>query len=272
MAAYKLLALDMDGTLLTSDKRISPKTLETIRKAAQRGVAIALSTGRAINELSEYRDDLAGAIRYASLLSGGQVYDMEQERTIKATTFDTPTALSIAAHGIAADAMVHVLTTSTTAAIPRDVDRMDEVGMGIYQQMFRSLCTLVDDVPAYIREHPGEVCKVNLYHKDQQSRQLTYERLSGIDAQMAFAEQTSIEFTPLGVTKAVGLQTLCDHLGCTLADCVAVGDAPNDTDALRAVGLSVAMGNATSDILELADTVVADNDHDGIAEVIERYF
>lgn len=271
MGAYKLLALDMDGTLLTSDKRISPRTRDAIREAAQRGIAIALSTGRAINELSEYRTDLFGAVRYASLLSGGQVYDMEQERTIKATTFDLQTALAIASRGIAEGAMVHVLTTSTTAASPRDVDRMGEVGMGIYQRMFRMLCTLVEDVPAYIREHVGEVCKVNLYHRDQQSRQRTYEHFAQLDAQMAFAEQTSIEFTPIGVTKAAGLQTLCDYLGCTLADCVAVGDAPNDTDALRVAGLSVAMGNATDDIKELADVVVADNDHDGIAEVIERF-
>ncbi|MBP3893585.1 MAG: HAD family phosphatase [Atopobiaceae bacterium] len=271
MAAYRLLALDMDGTLLTSDKRITPRTREAIRDAARRGVAVALSTGRAINELSAYRDDLSGAVRYASLLSGGQVYDMDREATIRATTFKTQTALAIARHGIAEDAMVHVLTTSTTAACPRDVERMDEVGMGVYQQMFRSICTLVSDVPAFIQAHEGEVCKVNLYHKDQQSRRRTFELLSQIDAQMAFAEQTSIEFTPVGVTKAVGLQVLCDHLGCTLAECIAVGDAPNDTDALQAAGLSVAMGNATDDVKELADVIVADNDHDGIVEVIERF-
>lgn len=272
MLTYKLLALDMDGTLLNSNKHISPRTRLAIRDAATRGVGIALSTGRAINELTDYREDLAGCVRYASLLSGGQVYDLELEQTIFARAFDTATALAIAQHGIAVGAMVHVLTTKTTVASPRDIARMDKVGMGIYQSMFQKLCTQVEDVPAYIRSHPNEVCKINLYHTSQDARQETYDRLRRLDAQLTFAEQTSVEFTPTGVTKALGLQHLCDHLGCTLAECVAVGDAPNDLDALRAVGLAVAMGNATPDVMQVADCVVADNDHDGIAEVIDRYF
>lgn len=271
MTTYKLLALDMDGTLLTSDKRISPRTLQALREASSRGVIIALSTGRAINELTEYRSDFKGTVRYASLVSGGHVHDLATERAIAVRPLDTQTALAIARQGLAENAMVHLLTSSTTAATRRDVDRMDEVGMGVYQSMYRKICTYVDDVQAYIEDHPGEICKVNLYHTSQASRQRTYERLQELDTHIALAEQSSLEFTPTGVDKARGLRLLCDHLGCSLDECIVVGDGFNDVEVLEVAGLAVAMGNADDAVKALAHATVADNDHDGIAEVVGRF-
>ncbi len=269
MSAYRLLALDMDGTLLTSDKRISARTLESVRLAARHGIAVALSTGRAVTELFEYRGQMRGSIRYASLLSGGHVYHLDDDRTICTRPFETDVALAIARQGLAEDAMVHVMTTSQSAATHRDVERMDELGQGIYQEMFRRQCTFADDMRDYIRACEGQVCKVNLYHPSQEARARTIEALRGIDAQMAVGEAASVEFTPTGVTKALGLQLLCEHVGCTMAECVAVGDGFNDVEALQAAGLSVAMGNADEQIRRLADVTVADNDHDGIAEVVD---
>ena len=271
MPNYRLLALDMDGTLLTSDKRISPRTLQALRDASARGTTIALSTGRAINELAEYRSDFENTVHYASLVSGGHVYDLAAERTIAVCPLGTETALAIARQGLAENAMVHILTTSTTAATMRDIDRMHEVGMGIYQSMFRAICTHVEDVQDYIEQHSGEICKVNLYHTSQESRQRTLERLQGLDAHIAPAEQTSLEFTPTGVDKAHGLRLLCDHLGFSLDECVVVGDGFNDVEVLEVAGLAVAMGNADDAVKALTHATVADNDHDGIVEVVERF-
>lgn len=271
MATYKLLALDMDGTLLTSDKRISERTLASIRQASQRGVAVALSTGRALTELFEYRSLIRGAIRYASLLSGGHLYQLDEDQTICATPFQTDVVLAIARQGQAEDAMVHVMTTAQSAATRRDVERMDALGQGVYQEMFRRQCTFADDMGAYIRACEGAVCKINLYHPSKEARARSIEALRGIDAQMAIGEAASVEFTPTGVTKALGLRRLCDYVGCTMAECIAVGDGFNDVEALQAAGLSVAMGNADKDIRALADVIVSDNDHDGIVEVIEQF-
>lgn len=272
MPTHQLLALDMDGTLLTSDKRISSRTLDVLRDLAGRGATIALSTGRALTELFEYRTQIKGAIRYASLLSGGHVCDLDTGAALAVHPFDTEVALAIVEQGMAADAMVHVMTTSQSAATRRDVDRMDTLGQGVYQEMFRKQCTFADDMRRYVEQHTGEVCKVNLYHPGQEARRRTLERLADLDAQAAVGEAASVEFTPAGVTKALGLELLCAHLGCTLDACVAVGDAFNDMEVLQAAGVAVAMGNATDEVKGLADLVVADNDHDGIAEAIDRLF
>ena len=85
---------------------------------------------------------------------------------------------------------------------------------------------------------------------------------------LAVFSSSSFLASSRGISKARGLQALCDHLGCTMDDVAMVGDADNDLEALAAVGMPVAMGNATPEVKSLARLVVADNDHDGIAELI----
>ena len=81
-----------------------------------------------------------------------------------------------------------------------------------------------------------------------------------------------MEASPTGITKASGLQELCTLLRIPLSETVAVGDAPNDLEILQLAGLSAAMGNASDSIKEICDVVVSDNDHNGVLEVIQRYF
>ena len=88
---------------------------------------------------------------------------------------------------------------------------------------------------------------------------------------LALAESTSLECSAKGIDKGVGLKKLCEHLGLPLEQTIAVGDADNDTMALKTAGLSIAMGNATEPIKALADVIVADCDHNGCAEAIDKY-
>ena len=95
----------------------------------------------------------------------------------------------------------------------------------------------------------------------------------GADVQVAFAEGASVEITAPGVRKDSGIAHLCDELGITMQQVVAVGDGDNDLDMLRSAGLGVAMANATPQALAVADVrTTADCDHDGVAETIERCF
>ena len=271
MPDYRLIALDMDGTLLTSDKRISPNTLATLRRCAERGVHVCLSTGRAVVELEDYREEMRGTVSLASLLSGGHLLDLERQQTIAAHPFDPGIALTIAQQGLREHAMVVVLTTSATAAMPQDVARMDELGLGIYQPLYYQHCTLCDDVLSFIAAHEQEICKVNLYHPSQEARKRSAAQLADLPIQAAYSEAASLECSPQGVSKASGLEALCDHVGIGIEQSIAVGDGFNDVDVLRVAGLSVAMGNAPHEVKALADVVVADNDHDGIVEVVERF-
>lgn len=269
--AYRMLALDMDGTLLTSDKRVSERTRAALEHLAVQGVPIAFSTGRNTLELGAYRDELS-FIRYASLMSGAAVFDFAEGVAISERPIDTPLAYELVKRVAQEDPMIHVMTLRESVARQADIDRMPRLGMGVYQGMFESICTRIEDPAQWVVAHPHEVMKLNLYHGSKESRERTRERIADLPLTIADSEETALECSALGVSKAEGLRDLCAHLGITMDEVVAVGDAPNDLDALRAVGMPVAMGNATPEVRAIARLTVADNDHDGIVDVVEQLF
>lgn len=273
MTEYRLLALDMDGTLLDSSKQVLPRTARALERLAAMGVAVAFSTGRGPAELSDYVPDLP-FIRYGSCISGGLVYDFSAKRTVFVRPFETGLALDVLAVAAEEQPMVHILTTTQSIAAAEALPHMADFHMGTYQLMFDRICRPAENMPTFVRAQEGTVCKINLYHRDAAARERTRMRLeaAGLAVQTAYAETTSLEVSPAGVSKAEGLLRLCGYLGITVEQAVAVGDAPNDTQALQVAGLPVAMGNATPGIKALAKMVVADNDHDGIAEVVSQVF
>lgn len=271
--AYQLLALDMDGTLLTSHKTVSTRTREALRALAAQGTPIAYCSGRCFRELLDYPTELP-FIRYGVLASGAVVYDFDARRTLALHPLDVQVVEQAMAIADAEEHMTHVMSAEFSVVRPQDIERMERFGMGVYQGMFRQICETPDDLAPWVRDHAGEVVKVNFYHRDAAARDRTRARLaeSGLPLTLANAEETSVECSPLGMSKAKGLQTLASYVGCTLQDVVAIGDSDNDLAALEAVGMPVAMGNATEAIRRVAHLVVADNDHDGIVEAIDQLF
>ena len=150
MTAYKLLALDMDGTLLDSRKQVLPKTAAALERLAAAGVAVAFSTGRGLAELSDYVPNLP-FIKYGSCISGGLVYDFSNQRTVFAHPFETKLALEVMAVTRQEAPMVHVLTTTQSVAAAEALPHMADFHMGIYQGMFDRICTPVDDMPTFAR-------------------------------------------------------------------------------------------------------------------------
>lgn len=268
---YKLLALDMDGTLLNSQKKISPKTEAAISELSRRGVVVAVSTGRGVAELRDYQNELK-FMHYGVTSSGGAVYDFFDKKPIKAHVIPVEIALEIIDAGIAERAMIHILGLTDSLMRGEDIINAADFQMSEYADMYDRICTRCEDFKKYVRENPQEIIKLNLYHRTAESRQRNFERLKHLDLTFAFAETTALESSPKGVSKASGLIELCEYLGLDIAETVAVGDAPNDIEVLKTAGIAAVMGNAADEIKKLADFVTDDNDHDGIVKVIEKYF
>lgn len=270
---YKLLALDMDGTLLTSDKKVLPRTRNALEQLAERGVPVAFCTGRNVLELMDYPHELH-FIRYGVLSSGAVVYDFAKRKALVAHTLDTDVTLRMLELASPERPMVHIMSATHSVVRPDDFLNMESFGMGVYQTMFKRICTMTDDLSAWLESHPNQASKINFYHRDVEARLRTRHRFeeAGLPLTLADAEETSLECSPLGVSKAEGLRTLAAHLGITTDDIVAVGDSDNDLAALSVVAMPVAMGNATPAVMRVAKLVVSDNDHDGIVEAIDQLF
>jgi len=271
--SYKLLALDMDGTLLTSDKRVSPRTRRALELLAEQGIPLAYCTGRNVLELLDYPAELP-FIRYGVLASGAVVHDFATRDNLEVHALDPDVLVAAMQVAQAEEHMTHVMALTKSVVRPDDLRNMPRFGMGVYQGMFEHICTQENDLVGWVRAHPGEVIKINFYHANATTRDRTRRRLeeSGLPLTLANAEEGSVECSALGVSKGKGLASLATLLGIDLADVVAVGDSENDAAALKVAGMPVAMGNATPGARQLARMIVADNDHDGIAELIDKLF
>ena len=268
---YKLLALDMDGTLLNSQKQITQPTADAINRLLDRGVHVVFASGRNLPEMGEPHRVL-DKIRYGVLISGGLVYDFVEDKALAVHPVPFDIIIKIIDSGIEERAMIHLHTVKGSIARQRDIDHMADFHMGIYQTMFDRICEKADDMKRYAFEHEGEIIKVNLYHRSAESRQRSVERIRHLPIEPVFAEGTSLEATPRGISKASGLIELCRVLGISIEETVAIGDAPNDREMLQTAGLGIAMGNAEDEIKALAGFVTLDNDHDGIAHAIDKFF
>lgn len=268
---YNLIALDMDGTLLNSNKEITAESQNAIKKAAQAGKTVILNTGRCVAELEEYFPVIS-KIRYLNCISGALVYDLQEKKKIYEHPIEPQIIEKLLEIVAAEKAMPHILTDKSIVQ-KSDWEQMENFSMAQYKEMFCRVAEKWDDLYLIYKRAPFPVAKLNIYHRSQQSRERTVQRIreAKIQVTMAFAETTSLEISAEGIDKGVGLEKLCSCLGLPMKQTIALGDADNDLGAFEKAGLAVAMGNAEPRIKQAADVIVADCDHGGCAQAIENY-
>ena len=269
MSRWKLVALDMDGTLLTSDKRLLPETVRDIEKASESGVEFCFCSGRTVPEIRLFTDQLP-MIRYAVCMSGSVVLDLENEQTLYRHAVKQKYVFRILEAAAEDDSMVHLLTDRDSVVRGDQVTHMAEFGRPDFQETFLVTTRSVPDLYAEA-EHYDSIPKVNIYARSADVRQRAFEKLKDLPLTIEFIEETSLEINALGVSKAVGMQALTDHIGITMADVMAIGDSENDRAVLQAAGFPVAMANSGESILSLCHAVTGDNDHNGVGEAVRRY-
>ncbi|MBR0368742.1 MAG: HAD family phosphatase [Clostridia bacterium] len=270
MAEYRLAALDMDGTLLNADHVTTPYTREVIERAAAAGKIVALSTGRALSELWTHLRQIPG-IAYVIGESGACIYDVRQDRILHKITLDDDDvdAIFTAAEGM--DVTVQCFIDNQSYMTGESDEAMAAHHVTAFAAAFRAGSKFIDDAAALCRASRGRVSKVNLYFADAAERARYPERIRCLNVALKDSVGIGWEISPPEADKAKGLRFLCDHLGLSPRQVMAVGDGGNDLDIMGAAGLSVAMGNAIDAVKAMADALTDDCDHDGAAKAIERY-
>ena len=242
MAAYKLIALDMDGTLLNSDKKISEMNRKWIERAVEHGYTVMFATGRGVQTASPYVEELGLRSPLISV-NGGEVWE-------------APKVL-LRRHEMKLDHIRELL----------DLAEREDCWYWAYttEGMFNKT-RWVDDPASF------KWLKFGFYSED--AEQLA--RIRELVEATGFYEITNshvfnIELNPAGISKASGIQEVCKLLEIRMEEVIACGDSLNDLAMIRAVGLGVAMGNAQEEVKLAAKAVTATNDEDGVAEVIRTY-
>ena len=268
---YRLIAFDMDGTLLNSEHEISEKTASMIHKAAEAGKTVAFCTGRAPAELLDYPKQVPD-VRYAICASGSILWDIREQKIIRERPLSCDTVLSCISCADGFDHMIQMFTKDVL--FPEFThERLEETGLLCYSELYDRIAKQIPDFENAYKETPFPVDKLSI-HLTSLSDYAAVRNLieaKKLPVALKFSNDQSVEITAEGVTKGETLSYLCDHLGIPVSESIAVGDNDNDTDALLTAGLGIAVGNACESIKKIAGAVVSDNDHDGCAEAIEKY-
>jgi Cof subfamily protein (haloacid dehalogenase superfamily) len=260
---YKLLAVDVDGTLLNNNREITEKTKRAIHQVIDRGVIFTISSGRPVQGVAMITEQLGVDIPVITY-NGAMVITGSSKKVIYSCTLREEDAVLIEKLG---------RERNTTMAIWADnqlfVNRPDERAAQ-YSQLSGTEPKLYRDVRDLLEKGINKM----LWY-DEIQRINTFERemrgLLSPSVNFHTSQPIFLEFVDVKASKAIALGKLGEHYGIRREEMIAVGDGFNDLSMIEYAGLGVAMDNAPAEIKKAADFVTLSNENDGVAHVIEKF-
>lgn len=270
MHPIKLVAADLDGTLLTRKKEMTPRLSCALEGLRQRGIFFVPATGRPLGSLPACVREIP-ALRYAITSNGAVVYDLETEQPL-VTHFLSPAAVECALALAAHPAVLPEFFCEGKAYLSRAVlGELERYGLTeSHMQYIRATRIPLEDVPAALASMRDRLENINLIFGDAALRRQAWDALrAGTDAAVTSSSPKNIEITAPQATKAHALATLCTRLGIAPAEVLAMGDSDNDLPMLQFAGVGVAMANGEAHIKAAADVIADDCDDFGAAKIME---
>lgn len=265
-----LIATDVDGTLLNHEERITARTREAVQAALHGGAVFILATGRPPRWIPPVVEAL-GFAPMAVCANGAVIYDAATDRVVSAQTLSVDTLTELAeiasrtvpGAGLAAERIgrsAHDSATPQFVSAPgyehawlnpdnTEVSHADLLNSPAVKLLVRKPGMPSSELAARLAKHVGVLGDI------------TYSTNDGL-----------VEISPVGISKAIGVQQVAHPLDIAADDVVAFGDMPNDVPMLLWAGHGVAMGNAHPEAIAAADEVTAPNSDDGLARVLERWW
>ena len=271
MTPIRLVALDLDGTLLDSEKRLSARNRAALEAAAARGIEIVPTTGRFFGMMPEAVRALP-FVRYAITVNGAQVYDRAADAAIARA--EIPVATAIAAMEVldGFDCIYDCYQENwgwMTAAMQRKADRYAPDAH--YLRMIREFRRPVPELKAHLAAKGADVQKVMCFARDASLLPAIRDALAARFPALVLTHSTpnNVEINHALAHKGEAMRRLAGALGFGPENCLAFGDGLNDLTMVRDAGLGVAMANAAPEVLAAAKRVAPSNDEDGVAAVLE---
>jgi len=264
---YKLIALDMDGTLLTTDKKVSKRTEAALKAAEAKGVKIVLASGRPLIGLNRYLEELnlLKGDDYVLSFNGGLVQNTKTEEIVSKISLKGSDLKYIYKISKELNINIHAFSAKEgliSPKISKYTEHEAEInGIDINIKDFYEVDD-DDDIIKVMMIDPQEILDPAIEKLPNE----IYEKYSVFKSAPFF-----LEFTHKEVDKGLGLKKLGEHLGIKREEIIACGDAGNDFSMVKYAGLGVAMENAIPEVKKVADFITTSNDEDGIAKVIEKF-
>lgn len=270
MRKYRLISVDLDGTLLNSEKKVSKENREAIRKFTDAGGFVVPNTGRSLFEMPAEVRELPG-VRFLICSDGSDIYDKETDTHIS-LGMDRAQAGAVYREIAAYDTFIMLHYGDNTYV---DLERTDDETMAHYgmDEFFRAqahACPHVADFDNFCktREDTGMIC---IFFADLDERQACREKLLGMGYCVVSTASHNLEVFSSKAGKGNAITALANHLGIPKEALIAVGDGENDVTMFEAVGLALATANGRDFVKEAADAVICTNDEHIIPYIMREF-
>ncbi len=267
----RLVAFDLDSTLLDSEKNISERNRKALMRCVDEGIEIVPCTGRIWSGFPDCVKEFPG-IRYIIALNGGKIIDIINDRILDEKTLPYETVISLMEGIKDYDVMYDCYMDDQGYADKRFLDDLDHYHVNDeIKKMFAVTRKPVPDLIALLKERRRPVQKMNYLFSDYDFRKEVKDVISQRDDIVVTSSfLNNLEINAPGATKGQGLLTLAAYLGIDPSQTMGFGDGLNDLSMMQDAGIGVAMANAIDEVKEAADLVTLTNDEDGVGVALEK--
>mgnify|MGYP000961359885 CR=1 FL=1 len=269
---YRLVAIDLDGTLLNSQSKISERNRQAIGRAIEKGVEVVICSGRILSGAKVFAREVGaegiiitcnGAI-ISDVKTGAVLYDNPMSKEDCYKIIDVCRKEKVYFHVYTGNVMFTeelkygaLFYWNINESLPRD-ERID--------------IRMVEDIGEAVRKFHKSASKFVVISEDRAQLLRIRKQVACIDTvEVMSSNYNNIEVVNRGVSKGSALKFISEKLGIPREEVIAIGDNENDYSMIQFAGLGVAMGNAENFVKEAADYVTLSNDEDGVAEVFKKF-
>ena len=271
MKNIKLVASDLDGTLLNQKKEITPRLFDALKKLDELGIYFVPATGRPFGTVPQTIKDLP-FLKYVITSNGATIYDAAEKKNI-IENYLTPEAV---------DAVIEI-AKGLPVITEYFIEGKAYIAKNIYENLapfnlteshesyIKNSRTPVENFWEEMKQNNAVLENINLVFNDMALRKEVWDKLKALGlASVTAATTKTIEITSLYATKAQALEKLCEVLSLTRENVLAMGDGDNDMPMIEFAGIGVAMTNGEEHIKQAADIIADDCNDFGAAKILEQ--
>lgn len=270
----RVAVFDIDGTIYSRGTMLE-ETREAILRLGENGVQTVIATGRHPFNLPKEVQSIP-SIRYVIGLNGGMVADIRSREKFSVTAMDAETARGIVEEMYAVSPLLHVVYEEYGDITEEDLGVLltkypHEQGREKAERELRNIYRVTSTVEELLDGIRYPMIKAGVRFMTPEAVEAGAKTLrEKLDCEVVITDSNMVEVSPHGVSKAKGLEILCEKLGLTPENAIAFGDSGNDVNIMQRAGCSVAMGNAMDEVKAIADYVTDTVDNAGVAKAIRE--
>ena len=259
-----MITIDLDGTLLRSDGSVSDRTVRTLQAARDKGVVVAIATGRMYQTARPYGERLGLGDSPMLLFAGGLIETLESKKILFQQVIPRETAQGLADLARQQGWQLQTYIDDVLRAA------RDDEWIRDYERITNSRAVICGDAFYQVQGDCNKLLSRGS-HDELVARKALIEKAFPGRFNVLFSAPTFLEIMPQGVDKGKGIRRLGELYGVGADEIMALGDSQNDLDMLKAAGVPVAMANAAEEVKAAAAYVTASNDDDGVAAAVEKF-